>query len=109
MTTVGVLLETAGRERRVALTPDGAARLRKQDVEVLVEPGAGRRAWFEDVDYSAAGCEVVPRPRVYAESDILVCLHPPEDIASSAPASCWSACSARSEIPVWPSAWPPPG
>ncbi|WP_030441625.1 NAD(P) transhydrogenase subunit alpha [Actinoplanes subtropicus] len=85
MTTVGVLLETAGRERRVALTPDGAARLRKQDVEVLVEAGAGRRAWFEDAGYSGAGCEVVPRLRVYAESDILVCLHPPEDVASCRP------------------------
>jgi len=85
MTTVGVLLETAGRERRVALTPDGAARLRKQDVEVLVESGAGHRAWFEDVDYSGAGCEVVPRPRVYAESDILVCLHPPDDVTSARP------------------------
>jgi NAD(P) transhydrogenase subunit alpha len=85
MATVGVLLETAGRERRVALTPDGAARLRKQDVEVLVEPGAGHRAWFEDVDYSGAGCAVVPRPEVYAGSDILVCLHPPEDVASCRP------------------------
>jgi len=85
MATVGVLLETAGRERRVALTPDVAARLRKQDVEVLVEPGAGHRAWFEDVDYSGAGCAVVPRLQVYAGSDILVCLHPPEDAASCRP------------------------
>jgi NAD(P) transhydrogenase subunit alpha len=85
MTTVGVLLETAGRERRVALTPDGVARLRKQDVEVLVESGAGHRAWFEDVDYAGAGGEVVARRRVYAESDVLVCLRPPEDVASCRP------------------------
>jgi len=85
MTTVGVLLETAGRERRVALTPDGAERLRKQDVEVLVETGAGHRAWFEDVSYTGAGCAVGSREQVYAESDVLLCLHPPEDADNCRP------------------------
>jgi NAD(P) transhydrogenase subunit alpha len=84
MTTVGVLLETAGRERRVALTPDVVGRLRKRDVEVLVEAGAGRRAWFEDVGYTGAGAVVVSREQVYAGSDILVCLHPPHDLAAAA-------------------------
>ena len=38
MTTVGVLRETAGRERRVALTPDGVARLRRGgEFRVLVD------------------------------------------------------------------------
>lgn len=41
MTTVGVLRGTAGSERRVALTPDGAERLRKQGIEVVVETGDG--------------------------------------------------------------------
>jgi NAD(P) transhydrogenase subunit alpha len=82
MATVGVLRETAGRERRVALTPDGAARLRKQEVTVLVEAGAGAAAWFEDIGYSGAGAAVVPREQVYAESDVLLCLHPPEDAAT---------------------------
>ncbi|MFC7274874.1 NAD(P) transhydrogenase subunit alpha [Paractinoplanes rhizophilus] len=85
MTTVGVLRETAGRERRVALPPDGAERLRKQDVEVLVETGAGHRAWFEDVSYTGAGCAVGSRRQVYAESDIVLCLHPPEDAGDCRP------------------------
>lgn len=85
MTTVGVLLESAGRERRVALTPDGAARLRKLDVEVLVEAGAGHRAWFEDVGYADAGCAVAGREQVYAESDVLLCLHPPGDADACRP------------------------
>jgi NAD(P) transhydrogenase subunit alpha len=85
MATVGVLLESAGRERRVALTPDGAARLRKQDVEVLVEAGAGHRAWFEDVGYADAGCTVAGREQVYAESDVLLCLHPPGDAGACRP------------------------
>ena len=40
MATVGVLRETAGRERRVALTPDGVGRLRERQVRVLVEADA---------------------------------------------------------------------
>ncbi|MFD0523901.1 Rossmann-fold NAD(P)-binding domain-containing protein [Paractinoplanes durhamensis] len=85
MATVGVLRETAGRERRVALTPDGAGRLRKQDVSVLVEAGAGSRAWFGDIDYEGAGAVVVTREQVYAESDVLLCLHPPEDVVAARP------------------------
>nr|WP_296069341.1 NAD(P) transhydrogenase subunit alpha [uncultured Actinoplanes sp.] len=80
MTTVGVLRETAGRERRVALTPDAVARLRKQDIEVLVEAGAGGQAWFDDVGYAGAGAEVVTRDRVYEGSDVLVVVHPPDDV-----------------------------
>jgi NAD(P) transhydrogenase subunit alpha len=85
MTTVGVLRETAGRERRVALTPDAAGRLHKQDVPVLVEAGAGRLAWFDDSAYADAGAEVVTREQVYAGSDVLLCLHPPEDVAALGP------------------------
>ncbi|GIF22115.1 NAD(P) transhydrogenase subunit alpha [Actinoplanes tereljensis] len=85
MTTVGVLRETAGRERRVALTPDGVARLRKQEISALVETGAGARAWFEDIGYHGAGAVVGDRDRVYAESDVLLCLHPPDDVAACRP------------------------
>ncbi|GAA0496695.1 NAD(P) transhydrogenase subunit alpha [Paractinoplanes deccanensis] len=82
MTIVGVLSEAPGRERRVALTPDAAGRLRDRRVRVVVEAGAGGRAWFGDGDYEAAGAEVVTRDQVYARSDVLLCLHPPDDVAA---------------------------
>jgi H+-translocating NAD(P) transhydrogenase subunit alpha len=82
MTTVGVLRETAGRERRVALTPDGVTRLRRSDVRVLIETGAGRPAWFDDHDYTTAGAEVGTRQQVYAESDVLLCVRPPDDVGA---------------------------
>ena len=82
MTTVGVLRETAARERRVALTPDGVARLRKGDVRVLVEAGAGRLAWFDDDDFAAAGAEIGSREQVYAGSGVLLCVRPPDDVAA---------------------------
>ena len=85
MTTVGVLRETAGRERRVALTPDGVTRLRGPRIRVLVEAGAGRLAWFGDAAFAAAGAEVVTREQVYAESDVLLCVHPPDDVAALPP------------------------
>jgi NAD(P) transhydrogenase subunit alpha len=85
MTTVGVLRETSGRERRVALTPDGTARLRKRDIEVLVETGAGAGAFFDDAAYAGAGADVVSREQVYAGSDVLVAVHPPPDVAGLAP------------------------
>ncbi|MBM2616591.1 NAD(P) transhydrogenase subunit alpha [Actinoplanes sp. LDG1-06] len=82
MTTVGVLHETAGRERRVALTPDGVTRLRRLGVRVLVETGAGRHAWFDDAGYAAAGAEIGARSQVYDESDVLLVVRPPDDIAA---------------------------
>ena len=79
MTTVGVLRETAAGERRVALTPDGASRLEKQNLRVLVETGAGEQAWFDDAAYTAAGAAAATRDQVYAESDVLLCVSPPAD------------------------------
>ncbi|SNY45881.1 NAD(P) transhydrogenase subunit alpha [Paractinoplanes atraurantiacus] len=84
MTIVGVLSETPGRERRVALTPDAVGRLRSRQVRVVIESGAGRRAWFGDADFEAAGAEVKTRAQVYEESDILLCVHPPDDVAALA-------------------------
>jgi NAD(P) transhydrogenase subunit alpha len=52
---VGLLKESAARERRVALVPDSVARLIKAGDRVTVERGAGAAAWFSDERYAAAG------------------------------------------------------
>ncbi|MGH7582019.1 MAG: NAD(P) transhydrogenase subunit alpha [Gemmatimonadales bacterium] len=52
---VGVLKESAARERRVALTPDSAARLIKAGDRVTIERGAGASAWFDDAAYQRVG------------------------------------------------------
>ncbi len=75
--TVGVLREQSREERRVALTPDGAARLLATGVQVVVEQGAGRAAWFPDEQYAAAGAQVVPCATLLDTSDVVVCVHPP--------------------------------
>jgi NAD(P) transhydrogenase subunit alpha len=83
MTTVGVLEETADGERRVALTPDGVQRLHRLGVEIMVQTGAGRRSWFGDEEYVAAGAATGSREQVYATSDVLVCLDPPADVGEA--------------------------
>ncbi|MGH8794474.1 MAG: NAD(P) transhydrogenase subunit alpha [Stackebrandtia sp.] len=77
--TIGALDESASGERRVALTPETAARLCGAGRRVLTESGAGARAWFSDEAYRAAGAEVVSRERVYAEADVLACVRPPTE------------------------------
>ncbi len=46
-------------ECRVALTPEGVARLRQLGFGVLVESGLGLRSSFTDLDYIGAGAELV--------------------------------------------------
>lgn len=79
--TVGVLREPAPGERRVALTPEAVGRVRKGGLEVLVETGAGDRAWYPDATYAEAGAQVVAREAVYAGADLLLCVHGPADRA----------------------------
>ena len=72
---VGVPVETARRERRVALVPDGAS-VRSRAGEgsrSAVEAGAGAHACFPDAAYRDAGATVVDaRESVWGESDIVV-------------------------------------
>ena len=56
-----VLSEPDSRERRVALTPVGVARLVKDGHEVAVESGAGEQAGFTDDAYRAAGASLADR------------------------------------------------
>jgi NAD(P) transhydrogenase subunit alpha len=77
--TVGAAAETAPGERRVALSPDGAARLQTAGQQVIIEAGAGAAAWFPDADYSDAGARLVTRHELYEQADIVVCVHPPAE------------------------------
>jgi NAD(P) transhydrogenase subunit alpha len=55
---IGVPLETAARERRVALVPETAGRLAKQGHAVVVQQGAGAAAGFTDAQYEGAGARL---------------------------------------------------
>lgn len=74
--TIGVLTEP-GYESRVSLLPEAVATLVKKGISVLVEKGAGERAYSTDADYEKAGASIQSRNELIAASDILLCLHPP--------------------------------
>jgi H+-translocating NAD(P) transhydrogenase subunit alpha len=77
-TTIGVVRETTPGERRVALVPDVAARLRGAGMEVLIEAGAGAGAKFADSAYAAAGAAITTPDEVYERADVLACVSPPD-------------------------------
>ena len=54
---VGVPTEIKPDERRVALTPAGAAAFRSHSHRVLVQSGAGVGSGFSDAEYRAAGAQ----------------------------------------------------
>jgi alanine dehydrogenase len=56
---VGIPTEIKPDERRVALTPAGAAAFRNHSHRVLIQSGAGVGSGFSDREYSAAGAEIV--------------------------------------------------
>jgi NAD(P) transhydrogenase subunit alpha len=65
-------------ETRVAIVPDTVKRLIAKKVEVVVEAGAGARAYMPDADYQAAGATIEANiaPGLSA-GDVLVQIHPP--------------------------------
>jgi NAD(P) transhydrogenase subunit alpha len=73
---IGVPKEAAANERRVALTPDAAGRLKKSGFEVMIERGAGTAAFFHDEAYAAAGAAVSDRNSVL-QSDIVLQVQAP--------------------------------
>jgi NAD(P) transhydrogenase subunit alpha len=76
--TVGVRTETAPRERRVALDPDGVGRVIAAGAQVLVEAGAGQASWFPDAAYETAGATIAPAGEVLEKSVVLLMVRAPE-------------------------------
>src|ERR1019366_10398442 len=55
---VGVAMETAAGERRVALVPEVLGKLTAAGLQVLVEAGAGTGAAIPDSAYAEAGAQI---------------------------------------------------
>jgi NAD(P) transhydrogenase subunit alpha len=68
---VGVAKETAPGETRVAVVPDTVRRLADQDVETIVEQGAGEAATFADSAYEEVGARIVSGAELYREADVV--------------------------------------
>ena len=74
-TTVAAVRETAAGERRVALTPEVAKKLKVRGADVVIEPGAGASAYFPDAAY--ANVETADARGALARADVLLCVQPP--------------------------------
>jgi H+-translocating NAD(P) transhydrogenase subunit alpha len=74
--TVGVPLERAGGERRVALIPSDIKKLASK-LAFLVESGAGRLAGFEDSAYAEAGARIANLREILDSSGVIVKVRPP--------------------------------
>ncbi|MCF8563126.1 Re/Si-specific NAD(P)(+) transhydrogenase subunit alpha [Alicyclobacillus tolerans] len=59
---LGLLREVADNERRVALVPEAVGRLIKAGHQVVVQSGAGDRAYLSDEEYRAVGAEIGEDP-----------------------------------------------
>jgi len=81
--TIGVLKET-GTENRVAILPGEVVALKKLGINVLVEFGAGERAFATDTAYQSASARMADRKEVIAKAEMLLSINPPveDDINS---------------------------
>jgi NAD(P) transhydrogenase subunit alpha len=76
---IGIPKEIHADEKRVATTPEIAAKLLKMGFSVAVESGAGLAAHFDDDAYRQAGVEIVSDARtLWATSDIVLKVRAPE-------------------------------
>src|SRR6266403_2451762 len=73
---VGVLLERASGERRVALIPADIKKLNSK-ATFIVESGAGREAGFDDNTYIGAGARIAAQREILEISDVIVKIRPP--------------------------------
>jgi NAD(P) transhydrogenase subunit alpha len=78
MVRIGVPTEIAPGERRVAVVPDTVKALVKAGAAVLVQAGAGAKAFYFDAAYTDAGATVVPDAgSLWSQADVVLKINPP--------------------------------
>ncbi len=82
MFTIGVLREPSA-ESRVSLLPEAVAALVKKGLKVVIETGAGAKAYASDESYQQAGAEVLSRSQVMSQAKVLLSIHAPVDLGDS--------------------------
>jgi NAD(P) transhydrogenase subunit alpha len=76
---LGIPKEVLADERRVAVTPTTLRRFKKQGFDVLIEPGAGLNAGYSDEEYLADGAQLVEKPQLFAQADLILKVAPPTE------------------------------
>ncbi|MFM2338723.1 MAG: hypothetical protein RL115_1916 [Bacteroidota bacterium] len=74
--TIGLLKELSP-ETRVSLLAESVATLTKKGISVMVESGAGEKAFCSNAEYEAAGALIKNQQEIMVASDILLSIHQP--------------------------------
>ncbi len=72
-----VVKENTPGESRVALVPDGVAKLQAAGIDVLVERGAGEGAWLADSAYADAGATIVSAAKLCESAEVILTVTKP--------------------------------
>ena len=72
--TIGVLKEPT-HETRVSLLAEAVATLTKKGIVVILESGAGEKAFCSNADYEKAGAQIKNRQEVLTTADIILSIH----------------------------------
>ncbi len=75
--TIGLLKEPA-HETRVSILAESLVVLTKKGVSILVENGAGEKAFCNNAEYENAGAQIKSRKEIIAAADILLSIHQPD-------------------------------
>jgi NAD(P) transhydrogenase subunit alpha len=73
---VGILRDTEP-ENRVAMLPGEVVILKKMGIEIIVESGAGERAYASDSAYVESGASIADRKSVILKACVLLSVNPP--------------------------------
>lgn len=68
---IGILKENPA-ENRVAMLPETIQKLKRNNISVLVETGAGNTAFATDESYTEAGAQIKSKEEIISNSDILL-------------------------------------
>lgn len=75
--TLGVVREDAPNERRVAMTPEVAKKLKGAGVQVVIAAGAGESAGYDDATWAGLATVVPGNDEVLGQADLVFAVQPP--------------------------------
>ncbi len=84
---IGIINDALVDENRIAMTPQGAARLVKKGAEVVIETNLGAQLNFTNEAYSRAGSKLSSRADILANTDVILRIRKPslDDINAMKP------------------------
>ncbi len=87
---IGLPKEISNHEKRVVLTPEAVGLLSNNDIQVMVESGAGLQAKFKDQDYADAGAKIVYSRKEVFSADVVLKVDAPtlEEITFMSSGAC---------------------